>query len=135
MVFIRKISMGDEKDDKDFVVCRRIIDHLTNMRCPNKETLNRIKVDICRELHVSMPKNSNILSYMSAEEKKNLLQILRIKNVRAASGVNVIAVMTKPFSCPKNRTVYLLPRRSGLWNTSIIYWQGTCCPEGYTKRI
>ncbi len=45
-------------------------------------------------------------------EKRGLFQfknLLRIKNVRSLSGVNVIAVMTHPFPCPKDKPCIYCP--------------------------
>jgi len=43
---------------------------------------------------------------MTPREREKLLPILRMKPVRTISGVNVVAVMTKPWPCPHGRCAY-----------------------------
>jgi len=88
------------------IVFRQIIDRLRDMQNPTKDDLNRIKVDACREFHISMPKDSEVLSFLQAEERADLLRILRPKPIRTMSGVNVVAVMTTPSNCPQGRCAY-----------------------------
>lgn len=88
------------------IVCRQIIDRLMRIPYPTREDLDRIKVDICREFHISMPKNSEALNLLRTEERAKLFQILRSKPTRTRSGVNVVAAMSMPSSCPHGRCAY-----------------------------
>jgi elongator complex protein 3 len=56
-----------------------------------------------------MPSNSTILQFINDEEKEKLIEILRRKPTRTISGVNVVAVMTKPSLCPKNDPCVFCP--------------------------
>ncbi|MBI2185288.1 MAG: tRNA uridine(34) 5-carboxymethylaminomethyl modification radical SAM/GNAT enzyme Elp3 [Thaumarchaeota archaeon] len=47
-----------------------------------------------------MPSNSAIMSLLPPEHQERLRSILQTKPVRSASGIAVIAAMTKPFRCP-----------------------------------
>lgn len=87
------------------IVCRQIIDHLICISLPTKEDLNRVKMDVCQKLRVSFPKNFEIMTFLKPEES-DLLKILDTKPVRSISGVNVIAVMTMPSSCPHGKCAY-----------------------------
>ncbi|MFH0896915.1 MAG: tRNA uridine(34) 5-carboxymethylaminomethyl modification radical SAM/GNAT enzyme Elp3 [Candidatus Bathyarchaeota archaeon] len=88
------------------IICREIIDRLMHIQSPTRNDLDRIKVDVCREFHVSMPKNSEALNLLKAEEKMKLFQLLKSKPTRTRSGVNVIAAMSIPSSCPHGRCAY-----------------------------
>jgi len=85
--------------------CRRIVERLADLPYPTKDDLNRIKMDVCRELHALTPKDSDIINFLRAE-KRGFPQTLRPKPVRTVSGVNVVAVMTVPSKCPHGRCVY-----------------------------
>ena len=88
------------------VICREIVERLMKRHYTTRDDLNRIKMNVCRELHVSILKNSEILSFLRAEDKLELLQTLKSKPIRMMSGVNVVAVMTIPSKCPHGRCTY-----------------------------
>lgn len=85
--------------------CRRIVERLADISYPTKDDLNRIKMDVCRELHAPTPKDSKIINFLRAE-KGSFPQTLKPKPVRTISGVNVVAVMTAPSKCPHGRCTY-----------------------------
>jgi elongator complex protein 3 len=81
---------------------REIITRLMQISKPTARDLNLIKLQIADRHKLSkIPPNSQIIQYLKPEEKKKLIPILRRKMVRTISGVTVIAVMTKPYPCPK----------------------------------
>lgn len=101
--------MGTSKTRRNMdgeAACRRILDRLMSVPHPTREDLNRIKVEVCRELRVSAVRNSEVLSLAKAEGKTELLQVLKSKPTRVMSGVNVVAVMSAPSRCPHGRCVY-----------------------------
>jgi elongator complex protein 3 len=72
-----------------------------------KADLNRFKFQISRKYCLEgIPTNSELLGILTPEEREKLLPILRRKATRALSGVNVIAIMTKPHKCPHGRCAY-----------------------------
>jgi elongator complex protein 3 len=85
---------------------RQILNRL--IRTPNatKSDLNKIKIETCREFHISIPKNSEILPYVKPEEHARVHHLLQTKPVRTLSGVNVVAVMTSPYKCPHGKCAY-----------------------------
>jgi len=86
---------------------RAIIVRLLAIDNPNRDDVNRLKFEICREFKLpGVPSNSKIISNLKPDEKEKLLPILRRKETRAASGVNVVAVMTEPRACPHGRCAY-----------------------------
>jgi len=85
---------------------RKIVEELQTQPQLSKKDFDRVKARVCREYHVSMPKNSEILKFLKPEEREALLKVLRLKPVRTVSGVTVVTVMVKPYPCPHGRCVY-----------------------------
>jgi len=82
--------------------CREIIEHLLNITNPTREDVNLIKTKVAGEFGLkSIPSNSELIRHLKSEERNKLLSILKRKVIRTISGVTVIAVMTKPWHCPK----------------------------------
>ncbi len=70
----------------------------------HKEILAIIKKACSKyNLHL-IPRNQNILKYV--RHGSVLRKILKVKPVKTASGVAVIALMPKPFPCPHGRCIY-----------------------------
>lgn len=89
--------------------CLEIIERLMVIPSPKKRDVNRLKVKACRKFKVKYPSNSELIKYLKADERRRLLQILKLKPVRSISGVNVVAVMTKPQPCPKDEPCIYCP--------------------------
>ena len=66
--------------------CQEIITRLIKRQQPTRNELNRIKMDVCRELQVLTPKNSDILRLLKPEDKLRLLPVLKSKPSRTLSG-------------------------------------------------
>ena len=76
-------------------------------RIRNKKELLTVKREICREIGMNnIPKNGEILNYFSQEEREKYASIMVSKPVRVLSGVNVVAVMTKPYDCPHGTCIF-----------------------------
>jgi elongator complex protein 3 len=72
------------------------------MQSPTHEDVNRLKIKIAAKYHLEeVPANADLIVALTPAESKKLLPIIRRKNIRAISGVTVIAVMTKPYPCPQ----------------------------------
>lgn len=81
---------------------REIINCLLSYSSPTNDTLHRIKVDIAAKLKLDRtPSNAEIIKFLKPDEREKLLKILRRKKTRTISGVSIIAIMTKPQSCPQ----------------------------------
>ena len=81
---------------------REIISALMLLPSPTHEDANRIKLTVAAKHHLqTMPSNADIINALTPSEKRKLTQVLRRKTTRTLSGVTVIAVMTKPYSCPQ----------------------------------
>jgi len=88
-------------DNKD--IYRAIIDKIISGEYAKDNDLTKVKLWACREYGLTkFPRNSDILSIATDNERQKILNILRLKPIRSISGVYVITVMTKPYPCPKN---------------------------------
>jgi len=86
---------------------RAIVDKLLSMPTPSKADVDEVKLAACREYKLNgIPTNSEIIRVLRPDEAERLLPLLRRKGTRAASGVNVVAVMTEPRACPHGRCAY-----------------------------
>jgi elongator complex protein 3 len=89
---------------------REIITRLMQIPKPTTKDLNLIKLQIADKHKLAkIPPNSQIIQHLTPEEKIKLISILRRKTVRTISGVTVVAVMTKPYPCPKTEPCAYCP--------------------------
>jgi len=90
--------------------CRDIIEHLMNTKNPTREDVNLIKTKVAGKCGLkSIPSNSELIRHLKPKERTKLLPILKRKVIRTISGVTVIAVMTKPWPCPKENPCIYCP--------------------------
>ncbi|UCH03200.1 MAG: tRNA uridine(34) 5-carboxymethylaminomethyl modification radical SAM/GNAT enzyme Elp3 [Candidatus Bathyarchaeota archaeon] len=86
-------------------VCRVIIHRLLNGG--TEEKINKLKTQVCKKYSLNhIPSNSEILAFAANDEREKLRSFLQLKPIRSLSGVNVIAVMSKPFDCPHGKCIY-----------------------------
>jgi elongator complex protein 3 len=86
---------------------REIIDILLSKKNPTKRDLEKAKFEVTRRFNLGyIPSNSEIIRLLDSNERELLIPILRRKATRAMSGVNVVAVMTKPYECPHGRCAF-----------------------------
>jgi len=90
---------------------REIITQLMQIPKPTTRDLNLIKMQVATGHKLqTIPPNSQIIQHLrGTEEKTKLIPILRRKTVRTISGVTVVAVMTKPYPCPKKTPCVYCP--------------------------
>lgn len=83
-------------------VLREIIDQLMSLSSPTRRDVAKVKLRVAAKHHLrTMPSNAQIIELLNGDENVQLLPILKRKVTRIRSGVVVIAVMTKPHSCPQ----------------------------------
>jgi elongator complex protein 3 len=83
-------------------VCREIIEHLLKLPSPSKEDVNLVKLKIAGKYRLrQVPSSSELIRHLTPSERTLLLDLLSRKAVRMVSGVAVVAIMTKPYPCPK----------------------------------
>ncbi|HUS77227.1 MAG TPA: tRNA uridine(34) 5-carboxymethylaminomethyl modification radical SAM/GNAT enzyme Elp3 [Patescibacteria group bacterium] len=86
---------------------RAAVEKLLSIPEPSRIDINKVKIEVCREYGLKrLPRNSEMIAVLTPPEAVRLLSILRRKNARSASGVNVVAVMTEPRACPHGRCAY-----------------------------
>ncbi|MCP8306410.1 MAG: tRNA uridine(34) 5-carboxymethylaminomethyl modification radical SAM/GNAT enzyme Elp3, partial [archaeon] len=89
------------------IACSEIAEALMAKGQVTKEELDFLKRVVCKKYHLERyPSNSMILSSLPPEKHEDFKEILKIKPVRTASGIVVIAVMTKPYPCAHGACVY-----------------------------
>jgi elongator complex protein 3 len=89
------------------VALRELIEILMALDVPSRRDIDSAKFKISRKYNMGrIPSNSELLSILTSEEREKLLPILRRKETRYLSGVNVVAVMTQPYPCPHGRCAY-----------------------------
>ncbi len=104
--------------------CRAILQRILSGEVKDAKELNWAKIWACREFELpKAPRNSEILAEANAQEKKEVMNLLRRKPTRSISGVSVITVMPKPYPCPKEEPCIYCPG-GPKYNT----------PQSYTGR-
>lgn len=68
---------------------------------PSQKEIWDLKLEVCQKYHLDrVPKNSEILEFLSPPAKVALEEKLRRKSIRTRSGIAVVTAITKPFDCP-----------------------------------
>ena len=94
----------------DADVCREIIESIKEISNPTKEDVNLAKLRIAGKHALDhVPPNSQLIRHLKSDEKSKLLPVLQRKKVRTISGLTVVAVMTKPWPCPKQNPCAYCP--------------------------
>jgi len=89
---------------------REIVKALLSIHSPTHSDVSQAKMQIAAKYQLNkIPTNSQLISMLKVEEKRKLLPVLRRKPTRTISGVTVIAVMTKPYSCPQSEPCAYCP--------------------------
>ncbi|MEM1606615.1 MAG: tRNA uridine(34) 5-carboxymethylaminomethyl modification radical SAM/GNAT enzyme Elp3 [Candidatus Bathyarchaeia archaeon] len=89
---------------------REIIEYLMNIPKPTPKDVQVAKIRVAEKYRLSaLPPNSELIKYLKPEEKPKLLKVLRRKIIRTISGITVIAVMAKPWPCPKKEPCAYCP--------------------------
>ena len=80
---------------------REIIQRLMQIPKPTVRDVNLIKMQVAQAYNLqTLPPNSTLIRSLKPAENR-LISVLCRKQIRAISGVTIVAVMTKPHSCPK----------------------------------
>lgn len=78
-----------------------LLDELRISVPASKDDLQRLKARLARSHGLEgLPSDAAILARLSPSERDDLVDILRVKPARTASGVAVVTVMTAPHACP-----------------------------------
>ena len=86
---------------------RSLAEDLGVKETENISSLHDIKRRIGKTMQRNnIPSNSELLDMLSVDKRKQHLQLLKIKPTKSASGIAVIAVMTKPYNCPHGVCIF-----------------------------
>ena len=73
----------------------------------DRDDLESAKLDACSTFSASrVPKNTDILDHAPPEAREDVIEVVRRKPVRTASGVSPVAIMTSPKLCPHGKCLY-----------------------------
>lgn len=102
--------------------CKEIIELIESGKIRNKRQLNAAKCKLAKKYSLrEMPTNPTIMRFARKKSAK-LKHLLTKKPVRSLSGINVIAIMAKPYKCP-GRCIYCPSSQIGV-----------ATPKSYTGR-
>jgi elongator complex protein 3 len=89
-------------------VARRVIEELKRSH-PTKKEFTRLKYRVSADEGLRrVLKDHEVIKYLE-EDEQHLIAFLRGKEVRSASGIYTVAVMTKPWRCPKKMACVYCP--------------------------
>jgi len=116
--------------------CRAIIEALMALEHPTPRELHRLKLQVAEAYGLDrVPRNSDLIALLRPGERKKLLPILMRKRIRAASGVIVITVMTKPYPCPKPEPCIYCPGGPGLGTPQSYTGLEPACRRGLQNNF
>ncbi|KAL7640808.1 UNVERIFIED_CONTAM: hypothetical protein RMT77_009095 [Armadillidium vulgare] len=97
-----KLGAGMSKEELQMTTIGEIVQELIKYSAQNKDiNLNKLKTRICAKYGLkSSPRLVDIIAAVPQQHKKLLIPKLRVKPIRTASGIAVVAVMCKPHRCP-----------------------------------
>ncbi len=102
---------------------RHLIDMILAGKIKDRDQFQNEKVWACGKFGLEgVPSNSEILKFVTEEERQEVLPYLLKKPMRTMSGVAVVAVMTSPHPCPHGKCMYC---PGGVENNS---------PQSYTGK-
>ncbi|HEY4699750.1 MAG TPA: radical SAM protein, partial [Nitrososphaerales archaeon] len=105
-------SQGMRNQAADLVkeACQEMVEKLSTKDNLSKEDFMNIKRTICAKYGLRfIPPNSAVLNLLPPEIRDQMRTILMIKPTRTASGIAVIAVMSKPHICPSQAKCVYCP--------------------------
>ncbi|MEM3126626.1 MAG: tRNA uridine(34) 5-carboxymethylaminomethyl modification radical SAM/GNAT enzyme Elp3 [Candidatus Woesearchaeota archaeon] len=93
--------------DQFVQACREIVEEIKKNNIKDLDRLNPIKNRVVKKYKLpDYPTNVDLIAVATKEEREKYKNILTLKPVRNISGVNVIAVMSKPARCPHGTCTY-----------------------------
>lgn len=96
------VSHGMTEEEARVRAIAEIVNNMVDLSRRGKDVdLNALKSAACRKYGLSRaPKLVEMIAALPETERESLLPKLRAKPVRTASGIAVVAVMSKPHRCP-----------------------------------
>ena len=96
----------EEENDIDPGYFQELVEYIKKEE-PEKEELAKKKVKLCKHYDVDeIPSDIDVLMQADEDDVPDIREYLITKPMRTGSGVAVIAVMTKPHSCPHGKCTY-----------------------------
>ena len=104
-------TSGSETDDASestafTKTCEALVDRILAGEI-DRDDLESAKLDACSTFaSPRVPKNTDILDHAPSEAREDVIEVVRRKPVRTASGVSPVAIMTSPKLCPHGKCLY-----------------------------
>src|SRR3989338_6498488 len=94
-----------QKPGIDFL--KEVVAEIKQKNIHSQDELNRIKTRLAKKYGMkNTPKNIDVISVISNEEREKYQELLTIKPTRINSGVSVVAIMTAPLGCPHGKCIF-----------------------------
>ena len=85
---------------------KELVEYILNNN-PSINNINNKKIELASKYKIKkIPLNSEILPNINKKDVSKVIDSLIVKDARTLSGVNVIAVMSKPSKCPHGKCIY-----------------------------
>ena len=85
----------------------KLISKILKLEKPTSKKINQLKLDFCKESNSKeIVKNPRLISLCKNNLREKLIEKLNIKPIRELSGVSVLALFSKPHSCPHGKCIY-----------------------------
>lgn len=85
----------------------KLISKILKLEKPTSKKINQLKLDFCKENNSKeIVKNPRLISFCKNNLREKLIEKLNIKPIRELSGVSVLALFSKPHSCPHGKCIY-----------------------------
>jgi len=98
-LFLQEMADSERRYDQAIKKLATLIEALEDKADQTK--LMKLKLAVCKEYSLdSVPKNSEVLQYLSSSSRFRLEPLLRRKAIRTVSGIAVVTAITMPFDCP-----------------------------------
>ncbi len=99
---MQRLQTGDGKLS---LACQEIALRLEEIEAsgvlPSSKEIWKVKLEVCRQYKLDLvPKNADILAFITPKNRKTFESSLRRKSIRTVSGIAVVTIITKPFDCP-----------------------------------
>ncbi|MCA9459047.1 MAG: tRNA uridine(34) 5-carboxymethylaminomethyl modification radical SAM/GNAT enzyme Elp3 [Nanoarchaeota archaeon] len=84
-----------------------LIEAILKEKNPSKTKLNQLKISLSKKHNFKrVVKNPEIIAHSNDSQRNQIIKILNIKPIRELSGVTVVALFAKPYSCPHGKCMY-----------------------------
>ena len=86
---------------------KELVSEILSQEKLNPVKLNKIKTQVAKKHNIkTIVKNPQIIAHCKSEQRDKIIEKLNTKPIRKSSGVTIVALFTKPHSCPHGKCIY-----------------------------